>query len=436
MKLFSREQWHFQEEITKESAGELINPGRGWYQVYGFDVSTEPDWEELRCCLNPSESLALLLLDIGAYKLSLVSLEALDRVDKILQFFGSHGKELIVRVVYDREGKGLEKEPYTITMIQTHMQQLGPVLLKQKDILYTLQGLFVGSWGEMHGSRFLTQPYLKQLADTLWQAVQGSCFLAVRRPMQRRMIQEERQKNLKMQIGLYNDGMFGSESDLGTYGDENGWQCAWSREKELAFQEEICREVPNGGEAVRGTEQDDKSFIEIVTDLRKMKVSYLNSVYDPVRLEQWKRMVWEEKDCFWGRDGYSYIGCHLGYRYVVRKAELCGGRTGQLRITVENVGFADMYETAFPELVLVKDGIECQSLSIVSDTRTWHSGKRTVFHVSLDTITHGSYRVYLGLRRHKDGRLIEFANEKQENSGKAISEALACHVPLGSLTYS
>ena len=57
---------------------------------------------------------------------------------------------MILRVCYDTEGKGMEREPQRIFVVQRHMQALGSLAERYADAILTVQGVFVGSWGEMH----------------------------------------------------------------------------------------------------------------------------------------------------------------------------------------------------------------------------------------------------------------------------------------------
>ena len=63
-------------------------------------------------------------------------------------------------------------------------------------------------------------------------------------------------------LGLYNDGMLGSVSDLGTYGDTKRKDATspsykGTREDELKFQNTLCQYVPNGGEVVSDNSYND-----------------------------------------------------------------------------------------------------------------------------------------------------------------------------------
>lgn len=80
---------------------------------------------------------------------------------------------MILRFSYDLEGKGLEKEPGSIRLVEEHMQQIGEVIREYADDIFAVQGILIGNWGEMHGSRYLTPDAFRTLTDTMIKAVDG-----------------------------------------------------------------------------------------------------------------------------------------------------------------------------------------------------------------------------------------------------------------------
>lgn len=254
----------FQPAALAETAAELPNPGRGWYQVYSFDVRETINEEELKWCLDTREHLAQVILDIGCCRTDDLTERELGNIRRIFDFFSSHGKQMIVRTVYDREGKGMEREPDEISRVLRHIRQLGPLFAKYSPYILTLQGLLVGSWGEMHSSRYLSDENICMLARTLWEAAGGTCYLAVRKPVQKRILQAAPECSA-LAVGLYDDGLFASESHLGTfaegrYGEINSRNAQgilvenrpWNSSLELSYLDEACARVPNGGEAPGG----------------------------------------------------------------------------------------------------------------------------------------------------------------------------------------
>lgn len=365
-----------------------VNPGRGWYHIYTFRIG-RPDVEQLRWLpFYEGETLALLRLDISDFRDSEPDLSAADYIRKIFEVFRIHGKEVILRFCYDTEGRGLEREPVRFARVQEHIRYFGALAAENAGQICVAQGLFVGSWGEMHSSRYLSPGQISDMAELWQEATEGKVRLAVRRPCQLRMLEED------VCAGLYDDALFGSESDLGTFGSkargETSWEEAWRQEDEIGYLRERCGGIPCGGEAVSGT---DSTPEETIRRLKAMQITYLNSIYDPVRLESWKaqRLVS-------GETLYDYVGSHMGYCFVVTDVRW---KKGRLTLTIGNTGFAN----ACDELVLylVCDG---GRLELPADlTGLAPDGSMTV-----QTAVSGAGRLELEILRKKDGAVVRFAN--------------------------
>ena len=415
--------WNFKAEDLTERPEDVSNPCRGWYQIYRFAADQEPDFGELEWCLDRKETLALVFLDIGGYRDRKLDRDALGRMERILDFFGRNGYDVILRVAYDHEGKALEREPFFWDQVREHMEQVGELLRDHGEHVFIYQGLLIGNWGEMHTTRFQDERKRKELWTILRENMPGAAYGAVRRPVYWRQLHGESQgrKSGTPDMGLFDDAIFASASHMGTFGTlsrANGWGEAWNREEELAFEEELCRSVPNGGEAVYGEEYQEQLTPELVeTVLRRMHVTYLNRVYDPEILEIWKQWRHTGQDVWNGRSLYDYIGAHLGYRLVIREVQLKaerGGRSGRLEITVENTGFASLYreaefrlETSDGEnLILKQEGKDLR--------REWYSGESRVLSCSVPLT---QKQMFVRGSRRPDGAGIRFANHS-DNSGR------------------
>ncbi len=141
-----KKQIRFEAAQLAESTSYLHNPSCGWYRIYPFIIEEKQDFEELYWCLCAEESIVLALVDIGAFRDDALPEDALDNLRRILEFFNKHGKEVILRITYDREGRGMEREPDFLGTVIGHMQQLGAVIGKYKDHILVVQGILVGSW--------------------------------------------------------------------------------------------------------------------------------------------------------------------------------------------------------------------------------------------------------------------------------------------------
>lgn len=319
------------------------------------------------------------------------------------------------------------------------MEQVGPIVNKYASSVYIMQGIFVGNWGEMNNTTHMGNGEMETLIQKLDDVIDPSIFLSVRTPAQWRTIvgeyhgtkvprcpQPNLLSSLASRLGLYNDGMLGSANDTGTYGDkaaadlDTNYSDAWTREDELAFQNDLCRYVPNGGEVIIDNVYND--FDNAVKDLSQMHVSYLNSEYDSTVLNKWKETIVNGTDNVWnGMSGYDYIERHLGYRYVLDSSSLkfhpLFDDTGMLTVTIRNVGFSNCYRPLEASVYVVSDltGACVAKVPIDTDPRLWNSGESSTFTVPIDVRSlhnneNNTYTLYLKCSDTTLNRTILFAN--------------------------
>lgn len=416
----------FEPAALTESTDYLQNPSCGWYRIYPFALEEKPDFGELNWCLCAQETIVLALIDIGAFRDGELSEEALGNLADILDFFGRNQKEIILRLTYDREGRGMQKEPEFLNTVIGHMRQLGTVVRAHREQILLVQGLLVGSWGEMHDSKFLSDERLKQLMR-VWQEALGDIAIAVRTPQQWRILHSQNTVPGTDKVGLFNDGMFGSPDHLGTYGwqtkEESGWRGQWSREEEIEFTGRVAASVPYGGEAVG--DSLELSFEEMAEELQRTHTCYLNSKHDARRLGQWQQACWEAPG-IWGQlSVFDYIGCHLGYRFVVREVRLEGKKDYCLRICIENTGFSKLNEEAElllwlgKEYIVLPDSLcgimprEMKEITAVLSGETIDFGQQ--LSSARQKREESVCSLSLTLRRKRDKRPLFFANSLTED---------------------
>ena len=436
----------FDTEIFTESAQEIWNPDRGFYHIYGFLISDEPadmcEQLDRQMEKDTGHALAMVQINLREYRDKEISEEGLNNIEALFRAMSATKEHWIVRFLYDWDGENEKNEPQNMELVLNHMQQVGEILTRYRESVFTLQGLFVGNWGEINGTKYADKPSLQKLAEQLVKVTDGQMYLAVRTPAHWRQIMdgsmpEDQQKMMYDRLGLFNDGMLGSGNDCGTYGEksaaEAGEDQAWNRGEELAFQEKLCSHVPNGGEVIIDNEYNDLDHA--IEDLKTMHVTYLNQDYDEAVLEKWASSMVQTSDCFDGMDGLSYIQRHLGYRLVLSEVFMQHNfreDTAEIKVSLQNVGFAPVYKECEPVL-LVKDETG-QTIyegtpfgDITSLAGGNEAGKKEIFsgHVPLRGLKAGRYSVYFAVRDTTTGSFITFANEQKiENEGYKIGTIL------------
>lgn len=390
----------FHGAFLAEQSEKYVSPGRGWYHIYTVQPDKR-DEEQLKWLpMEEDETLVLLRLDIGAFRNRSIDEQTLAFVERILKCFAEKRKDIILRILYDTDGRGMAHEPASIDMVCEHMRSLGTAVTKQASAILLVQGLFVGSWGEMHDSKFLDPEAIRKLWETWQEATEGAIPLAVRKPVYARMIGEE------AGIGLYDDAMLTDETHMGTFGIRTRREASnlesWRAEDEYVFIDKQMNRVPIGGEVIGGETMDSEAIIK---ELRRLRVTYLNSIYHPDVLTRWKELPAPD-----GENLYQYVGDHMGYRLVVREAKM---RRGQLVIAMENEGFAPLYEAAQLRLVAVDSQKHRCSIKLAFDLRTLLPGVKKTFIVdNMEELhTECEYLLYLQAVRKRDGGMIRFANE-------------------------
>lgn len=406
-----RRGWRLNKARLVEDTGALPNPAAGWYHIYDFPLEVPVQRLEQHWQLDPGEQLVLLLLNIGAFQRRELDEAALENLKRGLDYFCRSGKNLILRAVYDRVGKGAQSEPAQFDRVVQHLTQLVQVLQSYQSHIFVYQGMLLGSWGEMHSSRFLTKPRMKTLLGILEQL--DGPFLAVRRPVFYRMLRKESTTPEK-KLGLFDDAILSSETDMGTFGWERrevmGWEAPWLPEEELAFEEALCSHVPQGGEALL-PENGEIPLKQAAAMLHQMNITYLNSQYDPALLNLWREQRWTG-GAWDGISGFDYIGRHLGYRFCLRDAALHREK-GRLNVsvTVENVGFAPIYQSCELQLIQVTPAGEEYWIPMSGSLLGLKRGTRVL---TAEGIKQEKSLLYVRLCRVSDGREIFFATRSPQ----------------------
>ncbi len=441
LRLFSYHGVNFSPVPLIESKEELKRPYCGFYHLYGYTLSEEGTGQAVSWCnnmlRNDSQSIILLEINLRNYSDKALTEKALGQLGAIFSAFSTSGKEIILRFLYDWDGKAPETEPDDRQLIQTHMEQAASVVNRYSSHIFLMQGVFTGDCGEMHNTKYGANEDITVLMNTLSDVISPDIFLSVRTPQHLRTIvgsaspishSEQYNGTLKSRLGLYNDGMLGNEFDCGTYGDTSFTEShdhtqKGTRQEELAFQNALCEYVPNGGEVVLDNPYNDLKAA--VSDLSQMHVSYLSCDHDGDVLTKWKQSVYvgEKGDGFNGVSGYNYIAAHLGYRFVIREINFTCTEgldpTVTFSIVVNNVGFSAAYRN-FDFNVILRNNYSGRETSfpLDVDARTILPGSTCQITATTPSLSKGSYSVILSMTDPATELPVPFANTGIESDGK------------------
>lgn len=416
-------------EAFFESCEPCKNPYCGFYHIMRYTLGEDFSPIDTNAY---TEQLVLIEINLKNYKTGKISEKGLLELNDILASWvqNTNGTKLILRFLYDWDGLAMVTEPDNIDIVLTHMEQISKFVNRYRDAVYIMQGAFIGNWGEMHNSKFSDCALVKQLIQRLNELIDPCIYLSVRTPSLWRAVNNlyTPQKksppfSLQNRLGLFNDGILGSETDLGTYGDTLKKDAAspcykGTRKEELEFQNKLCSAVPNGGEVVYNNNLS--VFENAVLSLKTMHISYLNADYDSRVFEIWKNSVWREKDAFYGCDGYSYVKAHLGYRYVIDGFKL--KKLGfikpcyALHLTIKNSGFSSALKELDTSVVIINEKTgECTPVFFNADLKSLSAGDKKTFtaKLSVKDLKCGSYLIYFSVKDKITGQTIFLGNKNE-----------------------
>jgi len=283
-----------------------------------------------------------------------------------------------------------------------HIEQLKPILLANGDVIAVVQAGFIGTWGEWaFTSNFGYPPnatdYInrKDVLMALLNALPAGKMVQVRTPeFKREMFNNINPLSLTQaftsaaiaRVGHHNDCFLASDTDEGTYDDDELVQ-------DYAYLDQETKYVPMGGETC-SVNAPRSLCPTAMQELAKFHWSYANVDYHPDVLGDW-----QEGSCF------TEIEKKLGYRYemVTGTFPNAASLNGVMPITLKiaNVGFASLYNARTPYLVLrnASTGAE-YSVAINSDPRFWSANTTTTINDNIvlpADMTAGSYKLFLKL---------------------------------------
>lgn len=406
----------------------FANPERGFYiQTY-----YESDSLQKVCTLssvdNAREKSQITLFLHSYYMKDYISSdipqEYLDRFDQNMNTLREGGAKAILRFSY-KHTNGVKAKPWDATpeWAMRHIEQLEPYLKKHADVIYCVQAGFIGVWGEWYyTTNYPQDPYDDAdyaprwpVAERLMTAVPADRQICFRQPQfKMRYLRshgmeptpltesEAYQQTIKARWAGHNDCFVSSNSDVGTYHNDEEREF-WAQDTKYTLMGgETCGECEySGGE-------------NAIREMEKYHWSYLCNSYHPDVLGAW------------AVSGHlPIIKRRLGYRIALDKAFLTqepkAGQAFTAQLTLHNSGFAAPANARDVELIFVSasNPEEKYVFSQPEDPRFWMAGEQRVINLvcTLDSKMTGEYKLYLNLpdpypSLHDDPRYsIRLANE-------------------------
>ena len=157
---------------SKESTADITNPFCGFYKINGYVLAEDKTAKDAdiwcqRSCKDTPYPLMLLEINLRNYADQDLSANALSQLNRIFKICEKKKKQIILRFLYDWDGKAQKTEPSDFYRIKNHIQQVSATVNAHADCIYILQGLFIGNNGEMNNTNYGDIDQMRQLAETL-----------------------------------------------------------------------------------------------------------------------------------------------------------------------------------------------------------------------------------------------------------------------------
>jgi hypothetical protein len=314
------------------------------------------------------------------------------------------GLKVIVRFSYSNsEGNGAQQP--SKAQILSHISQLSSILNNNKDVIFSIQAGFIGTWGEWYytnSSEFGTEDDItnvqwsnrKEVVDAMLSTVPLDIPVQVRYVGIKTKLyglttltpQTAYQNTANARIGFYNDAFLNDWGDQGTYSVND--QCDNPvGNSEYNYLSNETKYLPMTGET-NGLNSCNNGF----------RTNGINAIHE-MELTNWTTLNRDYHPAFWNQiinsNEYDDILKKLGYRFVLNSSTVTSnGLDFDLTINLTNIGFARIFKKR--NVYLVMKNTQTNNISthlINTDIRTWENSN--TISQNIDSGLTGSYQLYL-----------------------------------------
>lgn len=432
-----------------ESKTAIQNPERGFLSNHWVDLAPEPfnkgapTLHEIRHKLG--QSLVRTYVNLRPF------IDGGDITPQLLEKLQIHFNEVqknhlkaILIFNYsphgDRHKDEFGSHASTKTILK-HIQQVMPVIHKNKHFISIVQLGFIGRFGEWNDKENTQEiitgknkheslsyddnkPYRKQKRQQITQYLIDQLpagmlaqirYTGAKREMFSGSLTASTafSNSYQARIGFHNDCFLTDNNDYGTFNYKQALK------PQINYLSNETKWLPMGGETCHIDKRfpDRASCKTALEDLKKYHYSFLRLDFNVDVIDVFRR-----EGCF------ETIANKMGYRFVLRSATLpkkiLAKKPAKLEIVIENIGWAAPYNKRPITIVARLAGQEPLLIPIDEDVRRWLPGKRSL-KVSLtfpETAPKGDYTLSLWMPdaalqlRHSPERSIRFANENVWNN--------------------
>ena len=380
----------------------FANPERGFYFAHVMSASNPKVIDSTNIQRMKDEKITLFkrIYNLNTFKGSSISSSYLDWIQRDLDVVRSNGLKVALRFSYNFNDGSVSDAP--LSRVLGHIDQLGPVLRRNADVIAFLDAGFIGKYGEWHSSTngLTSSSSKRQILEKLLSVLPSDKMVLLRYARDKKdmygssAMGESSAFNgsNRARVGNKNDCFLASTDDQGTYWPLDSGSL--SAQKNYLSQENLF--FPQSGETC-GWNPPRSDCPTALAELRQMRWTSLG------RLPSDFVSRWSSQGC------YDDISKRLGYRFRLISGTLpqrvARGETLSVNLRMTNEGFAGLYNPRRIELVLRNrsNGQETRvSVSPSEDVRLYLPAAGETKELSLrgrlpSGMTTGNYDLFLNL---------------------------------------
>lgn len=353
------------------STVDFPNPERGSAGWAGDLAETSS--MQLRAEVNAGYKLLRSQTLLGDYRTGDLPADYLARLDRGFLDVKSAGAKLVLRFAYVSPPVGFigEAPDAELPWVLRHIEQLGPVVARHRDVIAWFEAGFIGAWGEWHSSgNGLDSPSAKlAVRDALYAAFPADRAILFRDPADLvrwypSPSQVPMRTNGGRRAGIHNDCLLSTPTDGNTFPDDSPGLRDYTIE--------INRLAPYGGETCLIPDALTRaSCADILAEGPRYSLSYLNR--EGAGGGTFQR-GWAAQGCL------ERVSRSIGYRFQLESVTLpasarAGGRL-PVSLSVANVGWARLATSRALVLTLTRqsDGLTVGLPVTGTDAAEWPPG--------------------------------------------------------------
>ena len=389
------------------------NPERGLqkYSITASNYSTIPGANNLSVSTmtqwkNSSDQIRVVFryFLLNAFLDREINSTFLDNMQTDFDNIRTAGLKVVVRFSYSNS-QGSEPQQPEKALILRHITQLKPILFDNRDVIFSHQAGFLGTWGEWYYTNSIefgsegnisTGQWAnrKEIVDAMLEATPEEIPLQVRyvgiksklygnTPLTQ---QTAYQNTPGARVGFYNDAFLNNWGDQGTYSVNSECEDP-GNSSEYDFLANETQYLPMTGETNGLNPCNNGRRTMGDNALTEMNAAHWTTINRDYYTPFWDRLI---DDGF-----YDDVLRRLGYRFVLKSTTVdVNGLNFDFSFELENVGFARVFKARPVYLVLEnEENGDISTHLLDTDERTWSN---TVSHAeTINPGLTGKFQLYL-----------------------------------------